>query len=122
MEFGEEVLCAGEAQGLRDACGGDSGGPLVQEDPATGSWAVVGSELFSLLLVNMWLYRWAWCQQDTAVGGRATPASTAGSPATWTGYRRSGGNTITSDVLTIQCLPNVYVSHSQCQFLIGKAQ
>ena len=38
---GQEVLCAGEVRGGRDACRGDSGGALIHQDLATGSWSVV---------------------------------------------------------------------------------
>jgi len=42
LEIGQEVLCAGEPRGGRDACSGDSGGALIHQDLATGSWSVVG--------------------------------------------------------------------------------
>jgi secreted trypsin-like serine protease len=40
-EISDEMLCAGYAQGGKDACEGDSGGPLLVED-LQGGWQQVG--------------------------------------------------------------------------------
>lgn len=40
VELGEDMLCAGHADGSQDACLGDSGGPLIVK--LGGRWTLAG--------------------------------------------------------------------------------
>ncbi|KAM9582708.1 mannan-binding lectin serine protease 1-like [Trichechus inunguis] len=39
----EDMICAGEKEGGKDACAGDSGGPMVTLDKERGQWYLVGT-------------------------------------------------------------------------------
>ncbi|XP_060098732.1 mannan-binding lectin serine protease 1 [Heteronotia binoei] len=39
----EDMICAGERQGGKDACSGDSGGPMVTVNNQTGAWQLIGT-------------------------------------------------------------------------------
>ncbi|KAM6160967.1 mannan-binding lectin serine protease 1-like [Erethizon dorsatum] len=39
----EDMICAGEKEGGKDACAGDSGGPMVTLDRKRGQWYLVGT-------------------------------------------------------------------------------
>ncbi|XP_042312562.1 LOW QUALITY PROTEIN: mannan-binding lectin serine protease 1 [Sceloporus undulatus] len=39
----EDMICAGEKQGGKDACSGDSGGPMVTLNNRTGHWQLIGT-------------------------------------------------------------------------------
>ncbi|XP_060623260.2 mannan-binding lectin serine protease 1 isoform X2 [Anolis sagrei] len=39
----EDMICAGERQGGKDACSGDSGGPMVTLNNRTGEWQLIGT-------------------------------------------------------------------------------
>ncbi|XP_078245845.1 mannan-binding lectin serine protease 1 isoform X3 [Pogona vitticeps] len=39
----EDMICAGESQGGKDACSGDSGGPMVTFNNRTGRWHLIGT-------------------------------------------------------------------------------
>ncbi|XP_053165716.1 mannan-binding lectin serine protease 1 isoform X3 [Hemicordylus capensis] len=39
----EDMICAGEKQGGKDACSGDSGGPMVTLGNQTGQWQLIGT-------------------------------------------------------------------------------
>lgn len=48
----ENMLCAGEKDGGRDACQGDSGGPLHVRNATTEKHHVVGEFTFNLICIN----------------------------------------------------------------------
>lgn len=44
----DEMFCAGDLNGTRDACQGDSGGPLMWQDPVSERWMVLGIVSFGV--------------------------------------------------------------------------